>query len=311
MKNTRSSLRNVLIMLLAVAICGCFLVPATEVEASGTPGILYFSPNSGGQGSFILIVGANFTGATGVSFGGMPAAGFFISPDGSQIMAIVGTGSSGAVNVITSSGTASSPGFTFIPPPAVTSFSPASGSYGTQVTITGNNLSGATAVSFGSNPAQSFHVDSSTQITAVVDGGGTGVVKVVTPGGTATKDGFTFFLPPTLTEFFPTSAGNGATVIITGVNLSGATAVSFGNTPAQSFTVDSDTQIAAIVDGGASGAVSVTTPGGTANLYVFSYVLPPAITSFSPVMASSGTLVTINGTNLAGVTALTFGGVPP
>ncbi|MBF0552787.1 MAG: DUF1566 domain-containing protein, partial [Deltaproteobacteria bacterium] len=69
---------------------------------------------------------------------------------------------------------------------------------------------------------------------------------------------------PSITSFTPTSGGTGTSVVITGTNLTGATAVSFGGTAAQSFTVSSATQIMAVVGTGATGTISVTTPGGTA-----------------------------------------------
>ncbi|MBF0495899.1 MAG: FG-GAP repeat protein [Deltaproteobacteria bacterium] len=78
---------------------------------------------------------------------------------------------------------------TSAPAPAVNSFSPTSGATRTTVTITGTNLSGATAVSFGGTAAQSFTVDSATQITAVTGTGTTGTISVTTPGGTATSSG--------------------------------------------------------------------------------------------------------------------------
>ncbi|MFF2953735.1 IPT/TIG domain-containing protein [Kitasatospora sp. NPDC057965] len=80
----------------------------------------------------------------------------------------------------------------------------------------------------------------------------------------------------------------GSTVVLTGTNLTGASAVNFGATAATSFTVDSDTQITATAPAGSSpGAVdvSVTTPGGTAaapkytydeGSYVFSKTADPA-----------------------------------
>jgi hypothetical protein len=53
-------------------------------------------------------------------------------------------------------------------------------------------------------------------------------------------------------------------VTITGHDFSGATAVSFGGTPAQTFTVNSDTSITATAPAGSAGAVDVrvTTAGG-------------------------------------------------
>ncbi len=69
---------------------------------------------------------------------------------------------------------------------------------------------------------------------------------------------------PVITSFSPTTAAKGATITITGTNFTGATAISFGGTAATSFTVVNDTTITAVVGSGASGNVSVTTPGGTA-----------------------------------------------
>ncbi len=69
--------------------------------------------------------------------------------------------------------------------------------------------------------------------------------------------------PPTLTGFSPASGPVGTIVTLAGTGLSGATAVAFNGTSAQ-FTVVSDTKITATVPAGAtSGAISVTTPGGT------------------------------------------------
>ena len=72
---------------------------------------------------------------------------------------------------------------------------------------------------------------------------------------------------PTITSFTPTSGGTGTSVIITGTNFTGTTAVKFGGTDASSFTVYSFTQITAIVAVGTTTGtvtVTVTTPGGTA-----------------------------------------------
>lgn len=94
----------------------------------------------------------------------------------------------------------SSMGFSEAAAPTITSFTPTSSATGTSITITGTNLTGATAVSFGGTAANSFTVNSSTSISAVVNAGNCGNVNVTTPGGIATKTGFTYILPtPTAT----------------------------------------------------------------------------------------------------------------
>ena len=76
---------------------------------------------------------------------------------------------------------------------------------------------------------------------------------------------FTVATAPTVTLLSPATGPVGAQVMITGTNLSGATAVSFNGTPASSFVVNSATSITAVVAAGTTtGLVSVTTPSGSA-----------------------------------------------
>jgi len=79
---------------------------------------------------------------------------------------------------------------------------------------------------------------------------------------------------PTITDFTPTSGGPGTSVKITGTGFTG-TEVKFGGTDAARFTVDSETQITAVVGNGSTGNVTVTTDGGTAtSAVVFTYIAP-------------------------------------
>lgn len=85
---------------------------------------------------------------------------------------------------------------------------------------------------------------------------------------------------PTITSFTPTKGGfsGGTTVVITGTGLSGATAVTFGDDPAASFTVDSATQITAITPSHAVGPVDVTITRGTTATAGSQFVYQPEIT---------------------------------
>jgi FG-GAP-like repeat/IPT/TIG domain len=198
--------------------------------------------------------------------------------------------------------------------PAITSFSPAAGDSGTLVTISGTNFTGATAVSFGGVAASSFHVVSNTTITAVVSTGATGAVNVVTPNGTASRQGFTFGvsnLPPTITGFSPASGTYGTTVTIQGTGLTQVSSVSFGAVSALSFTILSDTVLTAIVGTGATGDITVTAPLGDASDSVFTYIQPPVLTisGFSPQSGPTGTVVTISGAGFLSTPSVYFGGV--
>jgi uncharacterized repeat protein (TIGR03803 family) len=104
------------------------------------------------------------------------------------------------------------------------------------------------------------------------------------------------------------SANAGATVMILGNNLTGATQVLF-NGIAAAFTVVSSTEIKATVPAAAStGTVTVVTPRGTLKTIVIFYVTPQ-ITSFTPTSGPVGTEVTITGVSLKGTTGVTVGGV--
>jgi hypothetical protein len=84
----------------------------------------------------------------------------------------------------------------------------------------------------------------------------------------------TFFIKkpvPVITSISPTSAQTGQFVVITGYNLSATTSVTFGGVPAQSFTVNSNTQITAVVSTGANGSVVVITPNGNASFSGFTF----------------------------------------
>lgn len=138
-----------------------------------------------------------------------------------------------------------------------------SGNVGQTVQILGQGFTGTTAVSFNGTAA-AFTVESDTYLTAAVPAGATtGLVTVTEPGGALTSNKI-FYVTPQILSFSPPSGPVGTSVVITGESFTGANEVTVGceQTPA-SFTVDSDTQITAIVPAGATGGkIGVRTPGG-------------------------------------------------
>ena len=125
-----------------------------------------------------------------------------------------------------------------------------------------------------------------------------------------------FVPPPRVTGVSVTlgPASGGTSVIVTGTGFTGATAVTFGDTPAPSFTVNGDTSIAALSPAAGAGTVdvTVTTAGGTSFASasdVFTFIGAPTLTSISPNNGPviGGTEVTITGTSLTDTTGVTFG----
>lgn len=144
-------------------------------------------------------------------------------------------------------------------------------------------------------------------------------VKVDSQGQvTLGQNSFTLQQQPivsTLNQSIASTAG-GSTLIITGTDFTGTTAVKFGSSDATQFTVDSDTQITAIVPAHAVGQidVTVTSPGGQSATHAqskLSYETPSSVsvTQLSPAkgLAVGGNLVTITGTDFTGATAVQFG----
>jgi uncharacterized repeat protein (TIGR03803 family) len=109
-------------------------------------------------------------------------------------------------------------------------------------------------------------------------------------------------------SFVRGTAKVGKIVEILGQGFTGTTSVSFNGTPA-AFKVKSDTFVKATVPAGSTtGAVTVTTPGGTLTSDV-PFRVRPQILSFSPTSGPVGTPVTITGVSLTQTTKVNFGGI--
>ena len=125
---------------------------------------------------------------------------------------------------------------------------------------------------------------------------------------------------PTVSGLNPASGptAGGTSVVITGTNLTGASAVKFGTAPATGVTVNSATSVTATAPAGSGTVdVTVTTPGGTsgtgaADQFTYTVSTTPTVSAVSPSSGpvSGGTSVTVTGTNFSGVTAVKFGTAP-
>ncbi|WP_226163070.1 LamG-like jellyroll fold domain-containing protein [Hymenobacter terricola] len=92
---------------------------------------------------------------------------------------------------------------------------------------------------------------------------------------------------PVVSSFTPTTGAAGTSVVLTGTDFTGATAVAFGNIAAPGFVVNSATQITVSVPAGVvQTTISVTTPSGTGTSPGYFTV---------PVCAAGKVTVTANG----------------
>jgi outer membrane protein assembly factor BamB len=142
-----------------------------------------------------------------------------------------------------------------------------------------------------------------------LSGLGAGQALLIVPAGN-TVSAYVHGSAPTVTSFSPASGPVGTTVTITGTDLSGATAVSVNGIAMSSFTVNSDTQITAVVGAGTTtGPISVTTADGTGTSSGnFTLIPAPIVSSFTPASGPVGTTVTITGTHLSGSTTVSVNG---
>ena len=289
------------------------------------PTISSISPNSGptSSGATVTLSGTHLNGASSVTFGGVAATSYTATAN--SITATAPAHAAGAVDVVvtTPGGTATATnGYTYVPAPTISSISPNVGpTIGTtEVVITGTNLSTVTLVNFGPSSAViTSRTATELRVTRPPNVAGPVPVTVFSPGGTASAtNGYTYLTPgPTVDRLAPTSGPErgGTSVVITGSGFTGATEVMFGGARATGVVVNSDTQITAISPAGTGDVdVSVTTANGTSpsngSSTWFAYHAPPTITGLSPAAnpVEGGRQVIITGTNLAGVTSVTFDG---
>ncbi|MCZ1012380.1 IPT/TIG domain-containing protein [Streptomyces lydicus] len=288
------------------------------------PVLTTLTPTSGptAGGNVVTINGTGLSGASSVKFGS--SSGVIVTNTATQITVIAPAGGVGSVNVTvtTAGGTSNGLPYTYVavPAPVLSSLSPNSGptAGGNVVTINGTNLSGASSVKFGSNAATVL-TNTATQITVSAPAEvGTVSVTVTTAGGTSNGLAYTYVAVPVpvLSSLSPASGptAGGNVVTVNGTNLSGASSVLFGGSPATVLT-NTATQITVSAPAGVGTvSVTVTTAGGTSNGLAYTYVAVPApvLSSLSPTSGptAGGNVVTINGTNLSGASSVLFGGSP-
>ena len=283
-----------------------------------------FGTRTGGTG--VKITGIGFTGATSVTFGGIAATNVSVfNPTTITCKTPAGI-AAGEVGVIVSTGDGPSgafSSFTYLTPPNITSISP---SYGgtvgeTIVIITGKCFTGVSSVLFGGIKVKSLRVIDDTTITCVTAARTTpGPVDITVQNSIGISNVFssyTYIITPKLTSISPNfgSTTGGNTVTITGTDFTGATEVKVGDLSCATITVIDNNTLTCITPAriapGPVGIIVTTGGGPTKKSSPFTYILPPVITSISPLFGGTtgGNVVTITGVNFKGATSVTFGGL--
>jgi hypothetical protein len=174
----------------------------------------------------------------------------------------------------------------------------------TQVTFTRTTGPGSVT---GLGPATVTHGVASLDTTGGAPGSVT--IQAAAPGLPPATTTFTVVPDvPTVAGFAPAQGVVGATVTLSGVNFTRATAVTLNGASA-AFTVLSDTRLTFQVPNTTTGTIAVTTPSGTGTSSgAFTVILPPTITDMTPAEGAVHATVTLTGTNFAGTTSVTVHG---
>ncbi len=293
-----------------------FITVSNITGTVNSVGYFYLNPtitsftNRVATGQNLQIYGTSFLGVTSVALAGQALNYSILSGTNLQVT-IPSTAVDGPLSVV-------SPGGSFITSsnllilPTVTSFTPQGGPPGTVVTLKGTGLAKTTAVTFGpvASPAVT-NIDSMTVNAVVPVGFKTAPIFLTTVNGTNRTES-SFYAPPSIDSFSPSSGSPGTSITLTGKNFDAASQVLLGTVPLPGFQVVSSLQIRVSAPTNLiSAKFQVTAPGGTAtSASDFTVLGPePTLDSFSPTLGPIGALVTLTGQNLTSATSVQFGAV--
>ncbi|MCU1349076.1 MAG: repeat protein, partial [Acidobacteria bacterium] len=224
-------------------------------------------------GTTVRITGSGFVApGTQVKFGTNAATSVTVlSPTELTAIAPAGSGSVDVV-VTTAGGSATVAGkYTYLASPTIAAITPATGpgGGGTAVTITGANfVDGDTTLLIGGVRVTIVNLTAGALTAVTPAGSGRADVVVATSGGTATlAAAFSYLQPPVISAVTPNKGLPGTVVTISGQNFDPAPAANRLTLGTLQLTITSAsaTQLVFTVPANAaSGRLSVTTPGGTA-----------------------------------------------
>jgi len=287
-------------------------VTLTTGLAIPAPTITSFTPATAGSGTFIAIIGTNFTGANSVKFGGTEAVSFTVV-DAETISAQVAGGTTGTVSVSAAGGTVTSTAtFTYKPAfltnlvnVSISSMGASASDYNGQAFTTGSNGYTLNSVDL------SITLNGADAVVKLYSAAaGAMGSEIATLSGTWVSGNIYNYMPSS-----PLALSANTTYWLVLYSIDNTT---FDITDVLSYTgagtIPTTNRVAYSGDAGLNWeyySASDPAPNYSSPFMFALYgeIIPaPTITSFTPTSAASGTTVTITGTNFTGATAVSFGG---
>ena len=289
--------------------------PAPAPTSTSDLSIATFSPTTGGAGAAVNVTGAGFTALQSVRVGSA-AAPFTVQSDTQLQLTVPAGAQTGRIELAAPGRTVlSANDFTVSLVPTLTSVSPSTVLPGARVTLNGTNLDRVTQVRINSTVLPIVTQSVSVITVDVPAATPSGPLTLVEASGTRLQaQRLTVVAAMTVTSFSPASIVTGRTLTINGTGLNRAMTVAFASgATAPVATRTGSTRITVTVpDAATSGVVRVRGNAADEVASAAPLTVIPAIRVNSTTVyrvASPGSSVTITGTGLTEVTAVTVQGV--
>jgi hypothetical protein len=272
---------------------------AVFTYVAGKPDITSFTPTVWPGYNFVTLYGTGLQFATEVYIAGAPAKRFGVQPDNSLWVEPGNVSSMNDTIIVRTAdgGGDTITGFRILNVSRADSIRPAKGHVGDTVVIYGSKFTQVSDVRIGTPKVPYFQMINDSVMRVVIGYGNSGPVFMTGGEGIDSARRAFFTIIPEVKNFTPTSGYADDSVTIKGSGFTGATAASVGGVPVKYLYVRNDSTAGFRVGAGATGSIRITTPSGTdSSRTVFTFLYgAPDITSFNPVSATRGQMVTIYG----------------
>jgi len=266
------------------------------------PSISSFSPSQAVAGSRVVLTGSAFTADSEVSINGVAAS--VLSATGNTLTLVVPCGAGKGVITVKNAGGSAHSASTFsevVPVTKVTTIAPSIALSGATVAISGTGLLCTKSVSVGVAAASFSAISQSSLRFTVPEQAVNDTVRIGTVDGrVVTGPRLTIAKAPEISGVSPLHAFPGATVTVTGRNLTSTTKLLINGLNLSSIKFLSPTQMTGVLPANsATGAISVSNAYGAA-AFSTDFVIDvrkPTVTQLTPNKGGPGTAVTVKGAN--------------